>query len=70
VARALDLIGDTLVTLSAKAEAKSSIAVVTGKVGRVPRDLEIYVGRHSELIIDYATARQPGGATSRSRRRQ
>jgi hypothetical protein len=60
VARALDLIGDTLVTLSAKAEAKSSIAVVAGKVGRVPRDLEVYVGQHSELIIDDATARRYG----------
>jgi hypothetical protein len=58
VARALDLIADTLVTLSTKAEAKSSIAVVAGKVGRVPRDREIYVGRQSKLIIDGVAARR------------
>jgi hypothetical protein len=60
VARALDLIGDTLIAVSAKAELKSSAATVARKVTRALRDLETYVFGQCELIIDYATARRRG----------
>jgi hypothetical protein len=56
--RALDLIGQTLVMLEAKAEAASPVAATVRKVARVLRELETYVSGQSELIIDYATARR------------
>jgi len=46
------------VTIPAEAEAKSSAATAASKVARALRDLETYVSRHSELIIDCATARR------------
>ena len=57
VRRALDLIGETLVTLEAIAKTASSKAATAGKVVGVLRGLETYVSGQSELIIDYATAR-------------
>jgi hypothetical protein len=58
VQQALDLIGDTLVILDAAAETASPVAAAARKVARVLRELEIYVVGQSELIIDYAPARQ------------
>jgi hypothetical protein len=58
VARALDLIGETLVLLDAEVETVGSAAAA--KVRRVLRDLETYVTGQSDLIIDYATARRRG----------
>ena len=55
--RALDLIGETLVTLEATAKMTSPKAATAGKVVGVLRGLETYVSGQSELIIDYATAR-------------
>jgi hypothetical protein len=55
VARALDLVGETLVSLDAEVESVGSAAAV--KVRRALRDLETYVVGQSDLIIDYATAR-------------
>ncbi|SEF06504.1 hypothetical protein SAMN05519104_8221 [Rhizobiales bacterium GAS188] len=61
VKRALDLIGETLVTLDTIAAAASSpIAGTTAKLARGLRELETYVSGQSELIIDYATARRRG----------
>jgi hypothetical protein len=57
VRRALDLIGETLVTLEATAKMTSPKAATAGKVVGVLRGLETYVSGQSELIIDYATAR-------------
>ena len=57
VRRALDLIGETLVTLEAMAKTASPKAATAGKVVGVLRGLETYVSGQSELIIDYATAR-------------
>jgi hypothetical protein len=57
VRRALDLIGETLVTLEATAKTASPKAVTASKVAGVLRGLETYVSGQSELIIDYATAR-------------
>ncbi|MFL5338371.1 MAG: ISKra4 family transposase [Geminicoccaceae bacterium] len=58
VARALDLIGKTLVLLDAEVETVGSAAAA--KVRRVLRDLETYVTGQSDLIIDYGTARRRG----------
>ena len=55
--RALDLIGETLVTLEATAKTASPKAATASKVVGVLRGLEIYVSGQSPLIIDYATAR-------------
>jgi hypothetical protein len=57
VARALDLIGDTLGQLDTIAQAKSPVAAMAGKVANALRTLETYVSGQSALIIDYATAR-------------
>ena len=57
VARALDLIGETLVTLDGVANDKDLAAVAARKVARLLRDLETYVCGQSDIIIDYATAR-------------
>ena len=57
VRRALDLIGETLVTLEATAKTVPSKAETASKVVGVLRALETYVSGQSELIIDYATAR-------------
>ena len=48
VQRALDLIGDTLVTLDATAETASPNAATAGKVAGVLRGLETYVSGQSE----------------------
>jgi hypothetical protein len=59
VKRALDLIGETLVTLDTSARTASSPASLTAtKVARALRELEIYVAGQAGLIIDYATARR------------
>jgi len=58
VARALDLIGETLVTLDGVANSKELAAVAARKVARLLRDLETYICGQSDIIIDYATARQ------------
>ena len=61
VARALDLIGETLVTLDCVANGKelaAVAAVAARKVARLLRDLETYICGQSDIIIDYATARQ------------
>jgi hypothetical protein len=59
VKRALDLIGETLMTLDTAAAAVwSPVAATAAKVARVLRELERYVSGQSELIIDYATARR------------
>jgi hypothetical protein len=57
VQRALDLIGETLVILEATATTTSPEATAAGKVAAVLATLETYVAGQSELIIDYATAR-------------
>ena len=57
VRRSLDLIGETLVMLEATAQTASPNATAAGKVVGVLRGLETYVSGQSELIIDYATAR-------------
>ena len=57
VRRALDLIGETLVTLEATAKTASPKSATASKVVGVLRGLEIYVSGQSPLIIDYATAR-------------
>jgi hypothetical protein len=57
VRRALDLIGETLVTLEARAKTASPTAATANKVVGVLRGLETYVSGQSPLIIDYATAR-------------
>jgi len=58
VQRALDLIGHTLAMLNDTAETASSKAATAGKVAGLLRGLETYVSGQSDLIIDYATARQ------------
>jgi hypothetical protein len=58
IARALDLIGETLVTLDGEANGKAPAAVAARKVARLLRDLETYVCGQSDIIIDYATARR------------
>ena len=58
VARALDLIGETLITLDGVANGEKLAAVAARKVARLLRDLETYVCGQSDIIIDYATARR------------
>ena len=58
VARALDLISATLVTLDGAAGGKELVAVAARKVARLLRGLETYICGQSDIIIDYATARQ------------
>jgi hypothetical protein len=67
VAWALDLIGETLVTLNVIASGNELAAVTARKVACLLRDLETYICGQSDIIIDYATAR--GTRTSRFRRR-
>ena len=57
VARALDLIGETLVTLDGVTNSKELARVAARKVARLLRDLETYICGQSDIIIDYATAR-------------
>jgi hypothetical protein len=57
VRRALDLIGETLVTLEVAANTASPKAATVSKVVGMLLGLETYVSGQSELIIDYATAR-------------
>jgi hypothetical protein len=57
VARALDLIGETLVTPDGVANGNELAAVAARKVARLLRDLETYVCGQSDIIMDYATAR-------------
>ena len=57
VARALDLIGETLVTLDVIANGNELAAVTARKVARLLRDLETYICGQSDIIIDYVTAR-------------
>ena len=58
VRRALDLIGETLITLDATADDPAPIEAAARKVARLLCDLETYVSGQSDLIIDYATARR------------
>ena len=58
VRRGLDLIGDTMATLDITAETAAVAAVVARKVSGLLGDLETYVSGHSDIIIDYATARR------------
>ena len=58
VQRALDLIAETVVTVSVEADDKSPTAAAARKVARLLCDLETYVSGQSDIIIDYATARQ------------
>ena len=58
VARALDLIGETLVTLDGVVNGEKLAAVAARKVARLVRDLETYILGQSDIIIDYATARR------------
>ena len=64
VARTLDLIGGTLVTLDSVANCKELAAVAARKVARLLRDLETYICGQSDIIIDYATARHRNGPMS------
>jgi hypothetical protein len=57
VARALDLIGETSVTLDGVANGEEFAAMAARKVARLLRDLETYICGQSDIIIDYATAR-------------
>ena len=58
VRRALDLIGETLITLDATVDDPAPIVAAARKVARLLCDLETYVSGQSDLIIDYATARR------------
>jgi hypothetical protein len=58
VARALDLIGETLVTLDGMVNSEAPAAVAARKVARLLRDLETYICGQSDTIINYATARR------------
>jgi hypothetical protein len=59
VKRALNLIGETLMTLDTTAAAVwSPVAATAAKVARVLRELETYVFGQSQLIIDHAAARR------------
>jgi len=57
VARALDLIGETLATLDGVANGGKLAAVAARKVARLLRDLDTYICGQSDIIIDYAMAR-------------
>jgi hypothetical protein len=58
VRRALDLIGETLITLDAAADNPAPVEAAARKVARLLCDLETYVSGQSDLNIDYATARR------------
>ena len=58
VRRALDLIGETLVTLDGEVNDTSPAGVAARKVARLLLALETYVCGQSDIIIDYATARR------------
>ena len=58
VRRALDLIGETLVTLDGEVNDTSPAGVAARKVTRLLLALETYVCGQSDIIIDYATARR------------
>jgi hypothetical protein len=58
VRRALDLIGETLVTVDAMDNDTPTIATAARKVTRLLSELEAYVSGQSDIIIDYATARR------------
>ena len=58
VARALDLIGETLITLDVIANGNELAAVTARKVARLLRDLEAYICGQSNIIIDYASAQR------------
>jgi hypothetical protein len=58
VTRALELICAALVTLDGVANSEKLAAVAARKVARLLRDLETYICGQSDIIIDYATARQ------------
>ena len=58
VRRGLDLIAETMVTLKATAETASPATSAALKVTRLLGELETYVCGHSDIIIDYATARR------------
>ena len=58
VQRALDLIGDTPGPLEIMANGEFPVATAAAKVAGALRGLETYVSGLSDLIIDYATARQ------------
>jgi hypothetical protein len=57
VARAFDLIGETVVTLDGVTNGRELAAVTARKVARLLRDLEAYICGQSDIIIDHATAR-------------
>ena len=56
--RALDLSGDILAALDARATASQPTAAAAGKVAGVLRGLETHVAGQAALISDYATARR------------
>ena len=58
VRHALDLIGETLVTVDAMDNDTPTIATAARKVTRLLSELETYVSGQSDIIIDYATARR------------
>ena len=58
VRRALDLIGETLITLDAAPDDTAPIVGAARKVARLLGDLETYVSGQSDIIIDYATTRR------------
>jgi hypothetical protein len=58
VRRALDLIGEALVTVDAMDNDTPTIARAARKVTRLLSELETYVSGQSDIIIDYATARR------------
>jgi hypothetical protein len=58
IARALDLIGETLITLDGVANGEKLAAVAARKVARLLRDFETYVCGQFDITIDYATARR------------
>ena len=58
IGRGLELIGETIATLEAMAGATSPAAAVALKVSRLLGELDTYVCRQSDIIIDYASARR------------
>jgi hypothetical protein len=58
VKRALDLIAETVVIVKATADDVSATTIAARKVARPLCDLETYVFGQSNIIIDYAMARQ------------
>ncbi len=58
VERALDLIAETAVIVTATAENMSATAAAVRKVARLLGDLENYVSGQASIIIDCATSRR------------